>query len=316
VQELLSGNCYAFPFFDRRGRLEKLIPVPWTMIKPMRDPETRRLYYEYTDERGEKHPLPPDAVFHIPGLGWDGVKGLSVVRNAAECIGIGLATDEFAGRFFSNGMNIGGLLLVDGLPSDKNARDEQIEDLREKFSGLGKAHRAMILKTGSDYKPIHGAMPLAEAQFLEYCKYTFAEVCGWFRVPLHKAQQMDRATDNNIEKSDLGFYKDCMVSWYRRWEQWINFKLFTPQDRAAGYFAEFNVSGLLRGDMKTQSEILHKERQNAIITGNEWRGFIGLNPSDDPMADRLLINGNMIPIEMAGKTKPANGGAGGEKEDG
>ena len=309
---LLSGNNYAFPGFDSRGRVNKLTPVLWTQMRPVRNADTRQIEYEYLD-RGKKVSLPRDMVFHVPGMGYTGLQGLSVIRYAAECIGLGLAQERFSGKFFSNGMAIGGLLTTE--LGNKENRDDNRKQIEEKFSGLGNAHKVLVLQAGADYKPVSAAMPLSDAQFLETRKYQFAEICGWFGVPLYMVGQMDRATDNNAEKTGLEFYKNCMISWFRRDEQWINIRLFTAADRAAGYFAEYNPLGLLRGDGKAQADMLHAWRQDGFITENEGRAYLGMNPSANPMADEELVNGNLIPLKLAGQVKPANGGAGGDPKN-
>ena len=40
-------------------------------------------------------------------------------------------------------------------------------------------------------------------------------------------------------------------------------------------------------------------RQNAVITGNEWREFEDLPRSDDPMADKLMAAANLYGPEQA-----------------
>lgn len=305
---ILSGNCYAFPTYNARGQVERLYPVPWTQIEPRRNKETRVLEYIFVD-RGQKTTLPADAVFHIPGLGFDGTRGYSPIRMAMEAIGLGMAAETFASYFYSNGANIGGMLAIETGTGAKERRDELKAEIREKFQGLANSHELMIVPSGTKFERMD--MPLQEAQFIETRKFQIQEIARIYRMPLHMLQDLDRATFSNIEHQDIGFIKHTMMPWFVRWEQYINAKLLSKRDRERGLFAEFNVNALLRGDSKTQAEILHIERQDGVITGNEWRAHIGMNPSDDPNSDRLLVNGNMIPIEKAGEARPQNGGAGG-----
>lgn len=55
---------------------------------------------------------------------------------------------------------------------------------------------------------------------------------------------------------------------------------------------------LLRADLATQTEALTKGIQNSLYTPNEAREFVDMPAL--PGADKLLCNGNMLPVEMAG----------------
>lgn len=105
----LSGNCYSIITTNKRGQVIDLYPVPWNQVEPKRDPETRKIEYTVMD-RGQTEVFPQEQVFHIPGLGFDGIKGYSPIRMAQDAVGLGLAATDFISRFYSQGMNIGGVL--------------------------------------------------------------------------------------------------------------------------------------------------------------------------------------------------------------
>ena len=77
-----------------------------------------RIFYEYlradSDARtlGRKSivRLAPEDVFHIPGLGFDGLVGYSPIAMAKQAIGMGLACDEYGAAFYQNGAQPGGVL--------------------------------------------------------------------------------------------------------------------------------------------------------------------------------------------------------------
>jgi hypothetical protein len=53
----------------------------------------------------------------------------------------------------------------------------------------------------------------------------------------------------------------------------------------------------------TRSQALAIQRQNGIITANEWRELENRNRIDG--GDALLVNGNMIPVVQAAEPTPA-----------
>lgn len=291
----ISGNCYSILTRNGRGQTVDLYPVPWERCWPYRDPSDGTIKYR-VDDRGKYEVFPASEVFHVPGLGFDGILGYSPIRMAQESIGIGMAAAEFAARFYGQGMNAGGILehpteLSD--PAYKRLKD----DIEDNWSGMRNSWKPVILEGGMKYTRV--SMPMADAQFIETRKFTRDEICGLFRVPPHMIADLERSTNNNIEQQSLEFVMYSLLPYVTKWENAINWKLFSKKDRAQGYYAKFNLSGLLRGDYLSRQQGLAIQRQNGIINANTWREFEEMNPIDGPEGNAYLVNGNMIPTTTA-----------------
>ena len=48
-------------------------------------------------------PGKPQDILHVRGIGWDGIRGYSVITMARQSIGTALATDRNVARFYANG---------------------------------------------------------------------------------------------------------------------------------------------------------------------------------------------------------------------
>lgn len=294
---VLSGNGYTQVRRNRRDEIVDLNLLPWTQVEVKRNIETLKIEY-WVNDRGKQIKLNPLEVFHIPGLGFDGVKGYSPIRMAQEAVGLGLAAEEFGARFFSNGANAGGIVEYEGRMKDE-AKTEFRKAFNEKYAGLGKSGGLIFLENGSKFTKL--AIPNNEAQFLETRKFQIEEIARIYRVPLHLLQNLDRATNNNIEHQSLEFVMYTMLPWFTRWEQFINFKLLTKKERQEGYFAEFLINALLRGDAKSRAYMYHLMRQDGIMNADEWRELENMNPQEDGTGKLYFINGNMKPVEEAAK---------------
>jgi len=299
---LLSGNGYAYKEINNRGQVVGLKLLNWYNMLTERDRSTGEIVYRFRHEHGNYN-FKREEIFHIPGLGYDGVVGYSPIRLAMEAIGLGLASEQFASYFFANGANVGGFIKTPNKIKDKQALQEEFE---KKFSGLGKAHKVLFLEEGMEFQKL--VMPLREAQFIEGRKFQLEEIARIYRMPLHMIQSMDKATFNNIEHQDLAYVKRTMLPWVRRWELGIDTRLLTKRDRMLGYFSRFNIDEWLRGDSKTRAEVNHIKRQDGVISANEWRADDNQNPRNEPEADRLIINGNMRDISIVNSQDPAGGG--------
>lgn len=292
------GNGYAEIERDGGGRIRGLWPLLPDRTWPERDPQTQKIRYRTTLPDGQQVLLPYENVLHIPGFGFDGLVGYNPVRLAREAIGMALATEEFGARFFGEGANPSGIIEYPG-KLKPDAVEEFKKSAREAYQGLSQSHRLMILEEGLKYHQV--TIPPEEAQFLETRKFQIAEIARIFRVPPHMLGDLERATFSNIEHQSIEFVVHTIRPWVVRWEQAIRMKLFTPLERRQGFFAEFLIDGLLRGDYKSRQEGLAIMRQNGIINADEWRELENMNPQEGGQGKVYLVNGNMVPIEQAGK---------------
>ncbi|KAF6584990.1 phage portal protein [Paenibacillus sp. EKM211P] len=290
-----SGNCYSVLTHNRRGQVFDIYPLDWTTVHPYRNTESGKIEYRISD-RGKQEILPAEKMLHIPGFGGNGIVGYSPIRMAAEAVGLGMASAQFTSHFYKNGMNVGGVLEHPGGLSDV-AFDRLQEWINEKGVGLGNSWKPLILEEGMKYSRI--PMPFVDAQFIETRKLNRDEICGLFRVPPHMIANLERSTNNNIEHQGIEFVMHTLMPYLTRIEAATNWKLFTPAERAAGYYVKFNVDALLRGDYKSRQEGLAIQRQNGIINGDDWNIIEDRNPAPDGSGKEYLVNGNMIPISRA-----------------
>lgn len=304
ANQALAGNSYSVITRNMRGEILELYPVSWTDCTPYRDLSDNRIYYNIND-RGKFETLPADQVFHVPGMGFDGVMGYSPVRMAAEAIGTGIAAEQFNARFFGQGMNVGSVLQTEAALSDK-AFSRLQEDVLDRGSGLANSWKPLILEEGLKFNRI--PMPLRDAQFIEGRQFTRTEIAGLFRVPPHMIGDLSRATFSNIEHQSIDFVTYSLMPYIVAWEKTISWRLLTPQERKKGLFVKFNVDGLLRGDFKSRQEGLAIQRQNGIISTNDWLEKEDMNPRNDDGADALLVNGNMTSVAAASSATPKGGG--------
>ena len=304
---LSSGNGYAYKKMNMRGQVTGLQLLDWHAINPERNKNTGKIEYKFMD-REKEIILPFDEVFHIPGLGYDGIVGYSPIRMSMEAIGLGLAAEQFASYFYSNGANVGGFIELPGAVKDKEGMKKEFQ---EKWGGLSKSHKVLFLEEGMKFQKL--VMPLQDAQFIETRKYQKQEIASIYRMPLKMIQDHDKSTYSNNEQQELDYVKHTLMPWIVRWEQSAGMRLLTKTDREKGYFTRFNVDEMLRGDAKSRADVNHIKRQDGVITGNEWRAEDNMNPRPEPEADMLIVNGNMRHISIVTSTDPVSGQpAGGE----
>ena len=111
---------------------------------------------------------------------------------------------------------------------------------------------------------------------------------------------LDKATFSNISEQAIQFVRHTMMPWVINWEQEINRAIFTPTERRAGYYAKFNLAGLLRGTPTERAEFYHKAITDGWMDRNEVRALEDMNPRDG--LSEMLISVNATPASQLGQS--------------
>ena len=286
----LTGN--AFVFINRVfGKIRELIPVEPGRVKVNRA-EDGTLSYDIRNDNGQVQTFPAPAIWHVKGASWNGWIGLEPVKLAREAIGLAMATEEATGSLHKNGVRPSGVYSVEG-----TLKDDQYKALskwiNDNLAGASNAGSAMILDRSAKW--INTQMSGVDAQSLETRKYQVEEICRFFRVmPIMVGYSDKAATYASAEQQFLAHVVHTLAPWYQRIEQSIDACLLTPKERASGLYACFVEEGLLRGSLADTKDYLLGLVNGGLMTPNEGRAKLDLNPDGDPDSDRLRIPANIV----------------------
>lgn len=297
----------AFSLINRvNGAVIELLPL---------EPQTMRVErnefgvpsYVYTNPaNGRQTTLAAQDVWHIRGPSWNGYLGLQAVQMAREAIGLALVAEETHASFHRNGARPSGVLSVEGVLSK-----EQFEQLRahlEQYIGSGRAGVPMIADRSAKW--MSAAMSGMDAEHLNTRRFQVEEICRALRVmPIMVGYSDKASTYASAEQMFLAHVVHTLAPWYERIEQSICAHLLTDADREAGIYAKFVVSGLLRGSLKDTKDVLLGYVNGGLMTPNEAREKLELNPDGDPKSDELRIPANIVGEPSPEPPKEAPAGA-------
>lgn len=254
--------------------------------------------WEVTDEAGRRRYVEGE-VWHVrvPPL-VDGLVGTGRVDVGREAIGALLAVQEYGARYFRNDATPPVVIKHPAHFRDAASRENFLRAIGEWF-GL-KRNKPAVLEYGMEIQRLGATNE--ESQFLETRKELQNEVARLWRMPPHKVGIMDRATFSNIEEQALEFVTDTLGPWLDLVEKSVNHWLMRDRD-AGRYFFEFNVDGLLRGNIEARYAAFATARQWGWLSVNEIRKLENLNPIGR-RGDQYLQPLNMVP---AGDTGDPNG---------
>ena len=300
-----GGNAVCEKQFNSNGNLVGLYPYPWSMVKIERDKETGKLIYKIRGDTTERI-LTREQVFHIPGLSLDGIIGLSPIEYAANSIRLGMNHEQFGNKFYQNGAHASGVFSFPAALSDP-AFQRLKEDLSKAYTGLANTGKPILLEEGGSFQQL--TIKPVDAQLLESRRFQTEDICRIYRVPLHLVQDLSRSTNNNIEHQSLEFIMYTMLPWFKRWEEAINAQLLTAQQRLQGYYIEFKMDALLRGDAQSRATAYATGRQWGWLSVNDIRRLENMNsigPAGDIYLEPLNMHEAGKPIEpTSGSTTKA-----------
>jgi HK97 family phage portal protein len=312
MHTLLWGNGYSEIERTRGGEVVGL----WPLLPDRTRPEVtfpagaRRLTYA-TQIDGRSFTLPPSQVLHLMGYSFDGICGMSPIYMARNAIGLGMAMEQFGSKFFANDAKSGGVLMYPGKLSEK--AKQNVQDSFHRDSGAENAHKVKVLEEGMKYIPT--TVSPEDSQFLGSREFQLAEAARIFRVSLVLLSSLEGSTvwGTGIEQLMIGFVTWTLGPWIKRWQEELERKLLTPEERKAGFYIKFNLNALLRGDMAARAAFYKAGITDGWMTRNEVRG---LEDRDDlPGLDEPLMQTNMQLASNAGEEESDDGSAGNAPPD-
>ena len=282
---LLYGRGIAVVERDDMGRPTGLYPVPTPDVRVQR--QGTNLSYTVRVGTVKAVTLRPDQVFDLLWHSTDGVSALGPIQYARHTVGLGLAVNKYAGKFFGNGGNIGGIINTGSLKED--AVKLFLKSFKDKYVGGDNAWKLAALPGDMKFEPM-GTSP-ENGQMLETRAAQVVEVCRIFNVPPSRVHDLSRATWANIEHQQIQWAQSTLLPWTVRFEQEADRKLLLERERRR-LEVRFNLDAVLRADTKTRYDAHRTGIEAGIITRNEARKMENLPPL--PGGDVLLRPANTM----------------------
>jgi HK97 family phage portal protein len=306
VWRCLWGNSYSQKVYKRGGTLAYLNPIAPDRVtvlraKPLSINPSGKVF-KIAEPDGKITVLTPNEIMHIPGLGYDGIQGISPVRAAAQAIGMAQAAEATAARLFKSGNMLNGLLSTEAELDQSQAETLQAR-WAEKFSGIDGAHRVAVLDSGAKFQSL--TMPADDAQMLQSRDFQVTEAARFFGIPPYLMYQTDKTTSwgSGLEQQARGFNQfDLHPVWLAPAEARITKELLP-----AGQTARYDLDKLLRGDSIARAEYYRVMFEMGVLNPNEIREQEDLPPRDG--GDTYMEPMSATPINAPLGTDPVVGGS-------
>lgn len=289
---LLWGNGRAYINRSVRRVLE-LIPImpdrtitvliegeKYHLTKPAAH-DRLNLFESMSDEAGLRDVviLKDSEVLHIPGFGYDGIEGLSLLQIAARSWNAGISGDKRYNTQASKGFSA--KFMIEAPPGMfRNEQDAKnfLNNINEYHAGPENADKVGMLREGMKLQTM--AMSNQDAQFLENRRYQRQEAALWFMLETILGDGSSE-TYKSFEQKNMAYLTNCLMTWIVKWEQELNCKLlFSREMRTDSHFFKFNTGAFMRADFATTMQSLRSGVEALILSPNEARDILDFNKRD------------------------------------
>lgn len=270
----LKGSRPDNPAVGGPGIVSELWPIHPSRVKCGRETDSGFGRKVYSIDGGREEYVGDDVIMHIPGMGYDGICGVSPVRAMRQSFGLTKAAEEFGSRFFGSGALASGLLQTEQRLTEKQANALH-RRWKAKRSGMGGAHDTIVLDRGAKFEKL--TIPNDDAQFLETRMFQLGEICRAFGLPPFLMFLTEKSTSwgTGLEQQLLGWVTIDLRRDLTGFEQRVTKGLELQQ---VDEYTRFSLEGLLRGDSKARAEFYKAMWELGVFSTNEIRALEDRGP--------------------------------------
>lgn len=261
------------------ANVESIEPLHPLRVSPLLYED--RLIYTIVNIDGTVETVDQDDMLHVPGPGFDGLRGLSQIRHVLrQPISTALAAGDVGENMLTDGLRPDIVLSTDA-KLDRGQIDLLREQWVERYGGLKNSNAPVALGGGLKVEKI--SMTAADAQLVDREKLTVEDVARIFGVPPYMIGQLEKQTSfgSGIEQMGTGFVRYTLGRHMTKIQQEASRKLATRGKTSIAY----DASALLRGDTKSRYDAyrsaLGRAGEPGWIKQNEVRKLENLPPVPD-----------------------------------
>lgn len=264
VSLLLDGNAFIQLMRNPDGSILDMTVLNPHKVRPVRREDGR---VEYRTEYGQRV-LGPDEVLHLTELLLPGeLRGVSRIEEAKEALGLGIALETYAAKFFGSGAYAGGIIEWPG-ELTKDQAQELVDSWEAGHKGLRRAHRPAVLYGGAKFTP--ATVDPAQSQLLDERRFQIEEAARLFRVPAFMLGVTTPGSVSyaSVEQQMLFFAQHTIQPYVQKLEDAFSSLLMNRDS-----FIKFNLNSLVRADFATRTAGYSSALAAGWMSVNDVRSF-------------------------------------------
>lgn len=204
---------------------------------------------------------------------YNGINGVSLLTYASRTLGITNASENSAKNFFSNGMNVNGLLKVN-TPINQKQKDEIRASWNQAYNGSSGG--LAIINANMDYTQLQ--LSPEDSQLLSSRQFNVSDIARFFNLNPVLLGGESSASYSSLEMLQNSFLVHTLQPYVAMIESELNRKLLKPSESNLEIILE--TSEILRIDKSSQASYYKTMIDSGILSCNEIRKELGYSSID------------------------------------
>ena len=295
-----EGRAYAVKRFGADYRLRELEMLDPTRVTPMIEEDSGDVWYCVRRDDGREewlHNWYVLSLFHVSPNGVSGVRVVDVLRESldynAQIKTFSLANLRAVNR---------GIVLE--FPSHLSGprREKSVQEFLELYRSSG----GQVIALESGVRASTLTMSPIESGAFDAEKITRSRVAMVYNMPPSMLGDTSSAGKSTSEEQTNEFLTLTMQPIVQQWEDELNYKLLTPEERADGWEFRIDVDAYLRSSATARATVAQSRIRCGLRTVNEIRRSEYM-PSVEG-GDDAMISKDLAPVRLVaqGATVDAN----------
>lgn len=279
---IMHGNGFCYIHRDQKGNPVSLEYLPFGECNIFYNKQTKVLLYQAPIVSSKM--IEPINMIHIRMITDDGVNGRSILSFADTALKLSGAAEKSAQNFFSNGMQVQGILSTETPRLTKEQRESIRKAWNESQAGGG-GNGLAVLEGGMTFNAISSNSK--DAQLLETRLFNVQEIARFFNMSPTLLGDLSKSSYNTLEASQQAFVLNALMPYVSMLEQELNEKLLSQTQKRL-YYIDIHEEDIIKADRQSQVNYLTTLVNAGIITRNEARIELGFTPMEG--ADELTVS--------------------------
>ena len=286
-----SGNAYALCIRDINGAVERLDVLDPDRVCPLMDVDSGEMWYRVTPENGKDFYIHNYHMLHIPFISSNGVVGVNPVSVLFDTLSYSENIQKFSVEQLEKGINVAVVLEAPANLGEAQRR-RAIEDFKKTYFETG--GNILMLESGVTAKGLN--ISPVDSKLFEVEKITRSKVAMVYNIPPHLLGDYSDTSFSSQEQQALEFLTLTMLPIVTAYEQELNKKLLTREQRRRGYAFKFNMDSILRADASTQADVYQKAIRGGWMKPNEVREKYNMQSESE--GDKLLVSRDLTTLDF------------------
>lgn len=297
------GNAYALKIYGPDMSVERLDILDPMKVEPIIEKTSGELWYRITPDKEEARGtfyVHNYNMIHVQFVSTSGIRGVNPVSVLFDTLSYNDSIQKFSVDQLEKGVNAA-IVLEAPATLGESQKAQMIEDFMNTYRET--SGNILLLESGVNAKSLN--LSPVDSKLFEVEKIARGRVAMVYNIPPHLMGDYSSSSYSSQEQSTLEFLTTTETPIVTMYEQELNRKMISRENRMKGWHWEFDMNAILRADASTMAEVNYKALRSGWSTPDEIRAAYGKPPLPGGIGKKALVSQDLATLEYTVNQKTA-----------